>query len=87
MKVDGIRLKYVLFTNDDFVLLPQSMSHKDFKILATKPGLVPVSAGFCSIHNNGDSLLVSCDGESITLGIRSRPEDHVYIGCGIKTEF
>ncbi|WP_346961283.1 hypothetical protein [Clostridium sp.] len=70
-----MRMKYVIFNNDDFIIMPNSMSHSD----ATKIG-TPVSAGFCSIGKNG----FSCYGESISLNLKADKEDSFILNMSLE---
>lgn len=67
-------MKYVIFGRVGFeeaVLLPPTMSHKD----VVREGWKVVSAGQCTIGVNGHDVVVQAFGESVTLGVSSRPED------------
>lgn len=64
-------MKYVLFNNEDYVIIPESQSHDQFKHFN------PISAGFCKMEtyrNEWDDIKIKvyCYGESISLGIKSR---------------
>ena len=65
-----LTLKYVIDSNNDFILFNRhsSTNHSDVKPLFD--GKV-VSAGFCLIKLNGE---IVCSGRSETLNLSSRPE-------------
>jgi hypothetical protein len=59
-------MKYVMFSGNEFVLIPEFQSHKQFKDFS------PISAGFCRIESyrnqyNDIMYKVSCWGKSDTL--------------------
>lgn len=66
-------MKYVVFNNDTFALLPESASHDS--VVKHKSSVL--GAGFCrieSFRNPYDDIKfkVQCWGESITLNVKSR---------------
>lgn len=66
-------MKYVVFSNDTFAIIPDSCSHDS--VVKDKTNVV--SAGFCwleSYRNEYDDIRfrACCGGESITLGVKSR---------------
>lgn len=77
-------MKYVIFQDESFALIPESAGHDIFK------DMHPVSAGFCfieSYRNGFDDIRfrVSCYGESTSLKLKSREdEDALIIGRGMK---
>lgn len=77
-------MKYIIFQDGTFVLIPNFASHKNFNIYQ------PVSAGFCrieSFRNEFDDVCykVSCYGRSDTLKLDSRgKEDEKIITSGMK---
>lgn len=60
------KMKYVIFNDDTFVIMPSSRNHSDVRQMG-----IPRSAGFCSIGKNG----FSCYGESISLNLKSHKDD------------
>ena len=64
------------------ILFPEHVSHNDvaFSILERFPGYKVLSAGFCSIGQYG----VNCWGESISLKVKSDPNDFKYVQMMIK---
>ena len=71
-----MKLKYVVFDNNEFVIFPPSMVHAD----VTQNRNV-VGAGFCNFARKADSDEANCHcwGESISLGVESREEDEDII--------
>ena len=64
-----MKAKYVVTSRDEMVIFPESIEHIRFKMLN------PRSAGYISICPQDVGLLrVECFGESISLGLRSRPK-------------
>ena len=62
------RQKYVrLKQRDVIIILSEVLKHSDFKEMN------PVSAGFCHISENK----VACFGESVSLQMKSDPEDSI----------
>jgi len=62
--------KYVrLKEYNEIIIFPQIIQHKEFKHMN------PISAGFCYV-NNGK---VECFGESISLGLKSIPEEDIRL--------
>ena len=58
--------KYVrLKEYNQIIIFPDDIMHSEFR------GMNPISAGFCHIKNE----LVSCFGESISLDLKSMPDD------------
>jgi len=66
-----MKVKYVMFPENRFIILPLNMSHDSVGM-----GVRPVSAGFVWLTTTEDG---NCEaevaGESVSLGIKSRPED------------
>lgn len=58
-------IKYIKTASGQFILFPSSISHDKFE------NLNPVSAGFVKIYCNE----IVCFGESLSLGLKSAPED------------
>jgi hypothetical protein len=52
---------------DEIVIFPEVMQHKEFKSFNAE------SARFCYV--NGDKKTVECFGESVSLGLKSNPEE------------
>lgn len=73
-----MRLKYVVTDSGDFAIFTELTKHSD---IAPRLFGKPVGAGFCSIAGIADTDMakVHCWGESISLGIESRPEDEQII--------
>lgn len=79
-----MRMKYIRFENNDFLLFPESQKHSDF---AGNRANDVVSAGFVVICcdedesvarcccGNSASLEIECYGHSVSLGIGSSEED------------
>ena len=72
-------MKYVMFENEDFIIIPDTMNHKDVCI-----NRKPIAAGFCRIEqykNEWDDLRyrVSCWGNSSSLNLESRSEDEIIM--------
>lgn len=57
------------------VILPATMSHSDAKPMFVEGTIV--SAGFCWVTQSldRDELSVGVGGDSVSLGVKSRPED------------
>ena len=70
--------KYVMYDNNEFVILPSHVQHVDF----ARPDVV--SAGFlkfsANTNSDGKSIpIVKCWGESQSLGIASRGDEDAKI--------
>jgi hypothetical protein len=61
-------MKYIITKGNQIVIFSSGFSHKE---IANKIPDQVVSAGFINIGGNK----IECYGESISLGIKSRPED------------
>jgi hypothetical protein len=61
MKQKYVRLK----DYDSIIIFPEVIQHREFKHMDV------VSAGFCYV----DPDSVKCFGESVSLGLKSKPED------------
>ena len=63
--------KYIKTEDDVIIVFPELLQHSRFK------GFKPVSAGFISIgySNKQQCTQCTCYGESISLGLKSDPED------------
>lgn len=65
-----IKTKYVITKNKEIIVFPELLQHSDFKHFS------PISAGFISIGiNKQGNPSCSCYGESISLGLKSNPEE------------
>lgn len=63
------RVKYVVTPEEYVIIFSECIMHSAFK------GFKPISAGFISFGVNKDgNPTCSCWGESISLGLESRPE-------------
>lgn len=73
-----MKLKYILTKPGAFVIFHPVTAHNEMA-----KGLYgePVSAGFCYLETNesGDRPTIKCFGESISMNLKSRPEDSEYI--------
>lgn len=65
-------MKYILTNNNCFAIFSETATHID---MAMGMWGKPISAGFCRRHANG----IYCYGESISLNLKSRPEDSEII--------
>lgn len=64
------RVKYVITKEREIIVFSELMQHSDFKHFQ------PISAGFISFGINKEgNLSCNCYGESISLGIKSNPEE------------
>jgi hypothetical protein len=66
-------MKYVVidgFLGEIALIFPNHQNHGTFVTAANKV----VAAGFCKIYCDGGEAKVSCFGESVSLGIKSRGE-------------
>lgn len=64
------RVKYVVTKEREIIVFSELMQHSDFKHFQ------PISAGFISFGvDKGGNPSCSCYGESISLGIKSNPEE------------
>lgn len=66
------RKKYVRLTYVGFVLFNEQIPHANIKLIADQGGYHIISAGFWDIGDDGKA---TCFGESIGLGVKSRPDD------------
>lgn len=67
------QLKYVILASDRPIFLALSLNHKD----VVRAGMEVESAGQCRIHFDPETnrFIVQSFGESISLRVKSRPED------------
>lgn len=64
------RVKYVITKEREIIVFSELMQHSDFKHFQ------PISAGFISFGVNKEgNPSCNCYGESISLGIKSNPEE------------
>ena len=61
-----LKLKYVKTAMGEVIMFPETIQHLEFQSFS------PVSAGFC--HVKTAERKVACYGESISLGIKSKPQ-------------
>jgi hypothetical protein len=61
------KLKYIRTKDNEIIVFRETLVHKDFSKFE------PVSAGFC--HMNSTDRKVVCYGESVSLRLKSLPED------------
>ncbi len=68
------KIKYIRTRDNEIIIFSEIMNHSDFIRFN------PVSAGFISIgvDNNGN-LTCGCYGESISLGLKSDPEQDTLL--------
>lgn len=77
-----MRLKYILDEYGNFALFSEANAHND---IAKGFYQKPESAGFCKVLVGSNTetkafvLYVECYGESISLNLKSRPEDSEII--------
>jgi hypothetical protein len=66
--MSNTKQKYIrLGAFNEIVIFPEVIQHKKFKSFDVE------SAGFCYV--NGDKKTVECFGESVSLGLKSNPEE------------
>lgn len=79
-------LKYIV-TQYGFAIFSAGETHKK---IAAGMEEKPIGAGFCRVevidHGYGFIATVHCYGESVSLGIKSRPEDGEFINRRIKND-
>lgn len=74
-------MKYIRYKTT-VVLFSEDLVHRD---VAQALGIKPESAGFVEVEEVGDgAYAVRCYGESITLGIGSKPDDSQMVGYHLK---
>ena len=73
-----MKLKYVVTNQGDFAIFTALTNHND---IGFKLHGMPVGAGFCNLEQDVDSgaVDVHCWGESISMDLKSRPEDEGII--------
>lgn len=62
-------LKYIRTKNDDIIVFNDSIQHSEFKRFE------PKSAGFISLSVDDQEISCNCYGQSISLNLKSDPED------------
>lgn len=68
------RVKYIITNNDEIIVFTELLNHSDFKRFD------PISAGFISIGvDKAGNPTCGCWGESISLNMKSRPEEDAII--------
>jgi hypothetical protein len=73
-----MKLKYIMYNDKSFILLPLSQSHDSVKTPENKK---IISAGFVNITEliNSNLILVNVSGESASLNIKSNYSDKLII--------
>lgn len=64
-----IGMKYVVYSDDTFVIFPHSIKHSDMRLM----GKTVAGAGFTEMNRYTNQF--ACYGESESLKIKSRPEE------------
>lgn len=65
--------KYVIVCEDRAIIFDSRLSHSDFGFMNI------TSAGFCEIYSEKGVVTVSCYGESVSLKIKSKEDDHTIL--------
>jgi len=69
-----LKTKYVVTKEGTIIVFPELLQHSEFR------GFEPISAGFISFGVNKEgNPTCSCYGESISLGLKSNPEEDTII--------
>ena len=69
-----LKTKYIITEDGVIVVFPELLQHSNFKRFA------PTSAGFISFGiNKHENPTCSCYGESVSLGLKSNPEEDTEI--------
>jgi hypothetical protein len=69
-----MKTKYVVTKDNEIIVFPELLQHSEFRRFE------PISAGFISFGvNKQGNPTCSCYGESISLGIKSRPEEDTLL--------
>lgn len=83
-----MEFKYIIDKNNQFAIFSKSLTHAD---MAGKNGMVAVGAGFCTfsvVEKDGVTTpLVSCFGDSASLGVKSREIDSDIITKAINRAY
>ena len=64
------KIKYIIYEDCFPVLFSEANKHSDFRT-----GQEITSAGFCSVFFENEKICVKVYGESISLKLKSKPED------------
>jgi len=67
--------KYIIFVNAAMMELPVIFNPIIDHCVVKLDGFKPISAGFCSLNKLEENISYSIWGESISLKLKSRPED------------
>lgn len=67
------RVKYVITKDKEIIVFSELFNHSDFR------SNNPISAGFISFGVKDGNPTCSCYGESISLGLKSNPEEDTMI--------
>jgi hypothetical protein len=65
--------KYIITSDKKIIVFTELLQHSEFKRFN------PISAGFISFGVNKGNPTCSCYGESISLGIKSNPEEDTLL--------
>jgi hypothetical protein len=65
--------KYIKTKDKKIIVFSGLNNHSDFRVFN------PVSAGFIDFYNDGGEAKVSCYGESISLAMKSDPEEDTML--------
>jgi|688.fasta_scaffold03804_54 hypothetical protein len=69
-----LKTKYIITKDKEIIVFPELLQHSEFKHFQ------PISAGFISFGvNKQGNPSCSCYGESISLGLKSNPEEDTVI--------
>jgi hypothetical protein len=69
-----LKTKYVITKDKEIIVFPELLQHSEFKKFE------PISAGFISFGvNEQGNPSCSCYGESISLGLKSNPDEDTKI--------
>ena len=67
------KVKYVVTKNEEIFVFSELQQHKEFRLFN------PISAGFISFGVKDGNPTCGCHGESISLGLKSRPEQDTLL--------
>ena len=88
-----MKLKYIVTKNNNFAIFSETSNHND---IARGLDGIPAGAGFCTIGidtpylnalRGNNSISIHCYGQSISLKIKSRPEDEEIISNKINDKY
>lgn len=65
--------KYIITDNKEIIVFTELLQHSEFKYFN------PISAGFISFGVKEGKPSCSCHGESVSLGLKSNPEEDTKI--------